>query len=253
MHNRQVDTVEAKRFLEALFGQKRQGYVEFKYLSRDGLRPGSRFVGPGEAWPWPELQAVQDDGRNVLVGVCPRHKPKEGRDAIASARALWIDLIAWRGGLSKDEALSRIERLDATIKPSIVVGSGNGYQVYWLLESEVVLQLPRGCACDNGGVDRSYVDDLNKRLSHLTDPGKRAIYHVSEVMPSAYGVRYATRLPGTWDFINPGNPQLCKIVIFEPERRYGLETLDKAIPSLSELSPTHPNGSGMRYVGQIPL
>jgi len=237
--NRQVDIAEGERFLEALFGKKREKYVEFRHLSSSGLEPRQRFVAHTEKWPWREIQAAQNDGRNVYVGVCPRRVPKGDKGAVASVPALWVDVDAKHHGDSKDEAFAALQRLDANIRPSIVVDSGNGYHAYWLLEEPVELEDPTPGASEVSGEDPAYVEGFNVGLGHHV--GGDSVQDVTRVM----------RLPGTWNVKDPDNPRSCKIVEFEPERRYRLETFQHLYVQ-SSASPIAVKTEDLPIVGPEP-
>ena len=224
--DRQIDMAEAKRFLGMLFGAQREKHVEFRYLSSAGLEARQQFVAPAEEWPWREIQAAQNDGRNVYVGVCPRRVPKGDKGAVASVPALWVDIDAKHHGDSKDEALAALQRLDASLRPSIVVDSGNGYHAYWLLEEPVELEDPTSGDPEVGGEDPSYVEGLNLGLAHHV--GGDHVQDVTRIM----------RMPGTWNLKDPDNPRYCALVEFEPDRRYPLEAFAHLFVQSSSMRQT---------------
>jgi hypothetical protein len=79
------------------------------------------------------LEEAQQAKANVFFGVCPRYKSGKNRKydrafQIRVVRALWADL----DNCTVDEALRRCEQAGLP-RPSIVVKSGHGVHLYWLL------------------------------------------------------------------------------------------------------------------------
>ena len=69
---------------------------------------------------------------NLFFGVCPRFAASEQYDLawqIRTVRTLWADL----GNCNTNEALARCEKAGLP-RPSIIVNSGHGVHLYWLLD-----------------------------------------------------------------------------------------------------------------------
>jgi hypothetical protein len=90
------------------------------------------------AGPWQSLLNIaQANCANLLFGVCPRLGPKGQFDLswqIRTVRVLWADL----DHCTVEDALKRCQ--DAGLpRPSIVVRSGNGVHLYWILSEPYLI------------------------------------------------------------------------------------------------------------------
>ena len=77
---------------------------------------------------------------NPFVGVCPRQSGAgtfELAWQIATVRCLWADV----DGCTVDEALQRIQQAGLP-EPTLIVSSGNGAHIYWLLTEPVLTGAP---------------------------------------------------------------------------------------------------------------
>jgi hypothetical protein len=128
------------RLLEALFCHKELLRLRFIEAWTAGSQKKSRvdYPEPGlerrgsitTPTRWRAYQSRAERQRtNVFFGVCPR--PKEGCERsfhIRMVRCLWVDIDL----CTPDEALERCQKADLP-RPSIIVMSGNGVHLYWLL------------------------------------------------------------------------------------------------------------------------
>jgi hypothetical protein len=86
------------------------------------------------------LQLVQAAAKvhlNLFFGVCPRFGAKGRFDLawqVRTVRCLWVDI----DHVSVDEARERVAKAGLP-DPSVVVGSGNGAHLYWLLDSPYLI------------------------------------------------------------------------------------------------------------------
>ncbi|MCI0462445.1 MAG: hypothetical protein L0Z62_36300, partial [Gemmataceae bacterium] len=116
------------RFIETWteFGKKRSRVAHklTKYrLARD-LQKSSAL--------WASMcQTAEKERANQFVGVCPRFKGNEGFDdafQIRTVRVLWADI----DHCTPEEAIKRCEAAGLP-RPSVIVRSGHGVHVYWIL------------------------------------------------------------------------------------------------------------------------
>jgi len=142
-------------------------------------------------------------GLHVYFGVGLRAKPGKGtKDNIGCVTAAFADIDFKH--VPKDKAISNLKALP--FKPSIVVLSGNGAHVYWLLEYPAFQsKLP-------------ILEALNRKIL--------------EACGAQVGTQDATRIlrvPGTPN-VKPEYPDpkpLAQVVLFEPARRYALEAMSE--------------------------
>jgi hypothetical protein len=115
---------DLKRFLDLLYRDCTGGVVECRVLP-SGRRA---WATPGNWAPLGPFLTEQVAARqDAYVGVCTRRDSSSGTAAnLSEAPAVWIDF-----DKSRAELDARLERFP--FKPSIVVGSGNGFHLYWLL------------------------------------------------------------------------------------------------------------------------
>src|SRR6266404_1589850 len=133
---------EARRYLDFIFDGITQGFVEVRYLS-----PGRKLkiVNKPVFIPLPLDQSQVSDGvlassqgHMIAVGIAPRYKlpqaGKTGKDYdVLQVGCVWADLnySSYDGGVI---GVSRLIR-EFPLRPSIIVNSGYGRQVYFVLNS----------------------------------------------------------------------------------------------------------------------
>ena len=127
--------------------------------------------------------------RNVYFGVCPRQRMHVGKEHIAILRPsgqVWIWRPGGYSGLNSNfvdvkEAREAVKAFP--LKPSIIVQSGRGFHLYWLLQSQK--KIP----------DVEAVENLLRKLNdHFR-------------CPSPVGIDSTLRLPGTWNPRGPKGPR----------------------------------------------
>ena len=103
-------------FLDALFGDA-EGFINIREIDEQAR---NRFITTNEAFDIPQ-------DTNVYFGVYARSR-KDGRtEACSTTGTLWADY--------DDMTLSEVrERISALPEPSIIVSSGHGIHLYWLLK-----------------------------------------------------------------------------------------------------------------------
>lgn len=186
---------------------------------------------------------------NLFFGVCPRFGDQGRYDLawqIRTVRTLWADI----DHLSVDEALGRVAEAGLP-PPSIVVNSGNGAHLYWLLEQPYLID----DVGDPPPVETEFVEAPNGKREprkYLLEDGER-IYldrrrHQSRLSPKASrlqdilaGIAQACggdktkdvsrlmRVPGTLnrkDERNGSEPRPTSLVSCDPSLRYPLATFE---------------------------
>ncbi|HEX3999768.1 MAG TPA: hypothetical protein VHX65_14550 [Pirellulales bacterium] len=195
------------------------------------------------------LRRAAQERLNLFFGVCPRFGPKGRFDLawqIRTVRALWTDI----DHVTLDEARERIAKAGLP-PPSVIVNSGNGVHLYWLLDSPYLIddagdpppvetewtktpdgrKKPRKYIVENGEKvyldQRRHVSRLSPKAEHLQD--------VLAGIAKAIGGDHTTdpsrllRLPGTLnrkDERNGRKPVPTELVECDPERKYPLATFE---------------------------
>lgn len=205
-----VQTITRADFFAALFPDSvAGGLVEFRALSA-GQVAARGFYSPRDFAGIEEVLRLHGD-KDLFVGVATRRKPGDGSLANCSQLfALFADIDFKTS--SETDARERLARF--ALKPSITVGSGGGWHVYFLLRELLDLQ---------GDADRAR--SLLRRLAHALG-GDLAAAEPARVL----------RVPGTLNFkYTP--PRRVLIETFDSERRYNVSELD-------DLLPEEPEGDG---------
>lgn len=237
-------------------GRKRS---EVDYEGIDYLRYGLR--GPDGDWV-PYLDKLESEisahraraaerRTNLFFGVCPRFGPDghfERKWSVRRVRCLWSDV----DNCTVAEALERCRKAGLPA-PSIVVSSGNGVHLYWIL-SEVHLvddaaPPPRvyptwttakdGTSKKDGEhiicpVDREKlpIGPQHKHNEPALSPKAQLIEDVNAGIAAKIGgdstpdLSRLLRLPQTWnrkDERNGRQPVKCEVVEMHPDRRYAIE------------------------------
>jgi len=131
------------RFLKFIFNDFQSGFVEFRYLSTEKRRKGARSeyfstqaINLEKITPY---QFSQGEKQIITFGPAPRLRPavkpkKISTDAdVDQIGCIWADLNyeKTQGGII--EVIERIYNLP--IRPSIVINSGRGRQIYFVLKT----------------------------------------------------------------------------------------------------------------------
>jgi hypothetical protein len=127
-------------FLDALFGVrglKTPGFILIRTVRDRFSKPADQF--------FPNIDRLASEqfpaDREVFFGVCPRESMKTDKEHIRFIAALWAGLDVGSAGYSG--LTNHFHNLEAAmdavkgfpLKPSIVVRSGRGLHLYWLLDS----------------------------------------------------------------------------------------------------------------------
>jgi hypothetical protein len=182
---------------------------------------------------------------NIFFGVCPRYGDKGQFDLswqIRTVRALWIDI----DHVTVDDARKRISEAGLP-PPSMVVNSGNGVHLYWLLNEPYLID----DAGDPPPVETELIDlqgGRKKQRKFIVDNGERVFiehrHYIQRLSPKAehfqqilagvamtcggdHAIDLARllRLPGTFnrkDQRHGATPKATVLVECEPARKYPL-------------------------------
>ncbi len=195
------------------------------------------------------LRVADQERVNVYFGICPR-VGDEGRFDLAwqirTVRALWTDI----DHVTVEEARIRVEKTSLPA-PSIIVNSGNGVHLYWLLDTPYQID----DAGDPQPVESEWLptpDGRKMRRKYIVENGDKVYLnqrrHVSRLSPKAElvqdvlaGIAKAVggdhttdlsrllRLPGTFnrkDQRNGREPVPTSLVELDANRRYPLATFE---------------------------
>ncbi|MFC1833938.1 hypothetical protein ACFL2Q_04290 [Thermodesulfobacteriota bacterium] len=226
-----------KDFLEALFRQyfsKHNGFIMTKVHKRLDHRISTRY------YPTIERLAKEPttDDSNVFFGICPRERMKPGVENIRYLPALWAGLDmgpeGYSGGQTYFAGPSRAAKAVRSfpIPPSIIVESGHGIHLYWLL---------------NRMIEIAEVDRVNLLLRKINDYFQ---------CPKSVDISSAMRLPGTVNTKLMGEFVNCSVKYINNSFRYDLEEFEKldftTLYSSVEASRSHsrPIPSTPRSTGQ---
>ncbi|HEX5269359.1 MAG TPA: phage/plasmid primase, P4 family [Gemmataceae bacterium] len=123
------DTVVIRPIETWTEGGKKASRVAYKIIRYTRAK---KLATDGRLWAR-ILNEAQGEKANLFFGVCPRFRSDRNKNydrafQIRVVRVLWADLDC----CTPDEALARCEKADLP-RPSIIVSSGHGVHLYWLL------------------------------------------------------------------------------------------------------------------------
>lgn len=196
---------EAREFLELLFKahlQQSGGFVEIlnkRIGQKQTDKPLYFDTLPGL------LERVNTLTGDVWFGVAPRDIQRAFKKAITNITCIWTDIDVGTEGHkapgsfdTKEEALKTIDGFP--LKPSIIVESGHGLHLYWLLKE----------SCKELDTAEEILNGIGKELQG--DPG-------------TWERTRLLRLPGTLNHNAPDSPQECKI-LSKNSLRYDLKDFE---------------------------
>lgn len=210
-------TLKPHQFIETLFSELPNGFVEVAYLANEGSGLYPRTVVHWAELPLstldPELPHVMEmnaRGYNVYYAPCARGRKYEPENRISEKSgkpytvhlrgkaydatwitALWVDV-----DTPGEEGYRQL--IDNMLPPSIVLSSGGGWHGYWLLTEPM-------------SVDESNRDTIKRTLKGmaLACGGDTKVADLARIM----------RLPGTVN-TKPRRGQTCVVRDFIPGRYY---------------------------------
>lgn len=245
-------TLEPHEFIETLFGEMPDGFVEVCYLAPEdsGLYP--RTIVHWAELPLstldPKLPNVMDlnaKGYNCYFAVAARGRKYEPEQRISKKSgksytvhprgkaydatwitALWVDIdVPGENGYR--------QLIDNAVPPSIIVSSGGGWHGYWLLTEPMA-------------VDESNRDGIKRTLKGMAiaTGGDTKVADLARIM----------RLPGTVN-TKPGRGQTCMVRDFIPCRYHYIELelgyapfAMPTMPTISRIIPITASAGMPRWV-----
>lgn len=196
-----------KDFLEAIFSQyykEHRGFILVKSSKRGDAKMSTRY------FPNIDILAKEHYGeeRDVHFGICPRERMKAEKEHVHYIVALWADLdIGSEGHEDKKTFFEGPQQAARAIRsfpraPSIIVESGRGAHLYWLL----------------------------KEVTEVSEPERveRILTNIGDHLNSDTDVNLDTtlRLPETVNAKIPGKPVNCEVKFINPNFRYTLQDFE---------------------------
>jgi hypothetical protein len=215
------------------------------------------------------LNLAEKERLNIFFGVCPRVGDKGRYDLawqIRTVRSLWTDI----DHVSVEESLERVTKAGLP-SPSIVVNSGNGVHLYWLLDEPYLIddagdpppvetewtQLANGRKQSRKYIvedgERVYLD-LQRHNSRLSAKAKHVQDVLSGIAQALKGdhttdLARLLRIPGTWNRKDQRNgrvPVESVLVKCDPSRRYSLAIFEA-------LKTESPSSEREKQIAAMPL
>lgn len=197
-----------KDFLEAIFSEyykEHRGFILVKSFRRGDPKISTRY------FPNIEILAKENYGeeRDVYFGICPRERMKPDKEHIHYMVALWADLdIGVEGHEGKKLFFEGPQQAAKAIRgfpraPSIIVESGRGAHLYWLLKQVEPV---------------SDSEKMEKLLKEISDYLK---------CDTEVNLDTVLRLPETINTKIPGKPAGCEVKFINTNFRYTLSDFEK--------------------------
>lgn len=123
-----ASTRESETFLRALHG-RHTDFIELR-LKNDGGKWHSEFFPTGELERAAEQAEKLSSRHDVYFGVGARDGKGGARENMTNLPAVWVD-VDLKNGVSRDTLQERVKGLP---RPSMIVNSGGGWHLYWILK-----------------------------------------------------------------------------------------------------------------------
>ncbi|MEW6112780.1 MAG: hypothetical protein AB1664_11685 [Thermodesulfobacteriota bacterium] len=185
-----------KDFLEALFldyYKEHRGFILVKSLKRGDPKMSTRY--------FPNIDILSKEHyaeeRDVYYGICPRERMKAEKEHIRYVVALWADLdIGRQGHEDKNVFFEGPQQAARAIRsfpraPSIIVESGRGAHLYWLLKQVNEVDDPEKI--------EAIIKRINQHLNCDTDASLDTVLRLPETINTKVGDQ---PLPCDVKFIN---------------------------------------------------
>ncbi|MBI4962344.1 MAG: hypothetical protein HY913_03630 [Desulfomonile tiedjei] len=196
-----------KDFLEAIFAQyykEHRGFILVKSVKRGDPKMSTRY------FPNIDILAKEHYGedRDVYFGICPRERMKAEKEHVHYVVALWADLdIGSEGHDGKKTFFEGPQQAARAIRsfpraPSIIVESGRGAHLYWLLKEVTEVSDPERV--------EKILQNIGTHLNCDTD----------------VNLDTALRLPETVNTKIAGKPVNCDVKFINPNFRYMLQDFE---------------------------
>lgn len=210
-----------KDFLDALFFtycRDKGGFIMVKISDRYMVRTTTRYFPTTDSL----VKEHYPEDQNVLFGVCPREKMRPGSEHVMFLTAVWAGIDIGPDGYSgKEKHFVNEKQAIVAIKsfplePSMIVQSGRGFHLYWLLrEFKEVADVPS-------------VEGVLRRVNDFFQ------------CSSDVNLDTTLRLPETWNPKHPSHPMLCSVHHMDTSARYNFdefESLDLRVIIPSKRAP----------------
>lgn len=196
---------EGTRFLKILFDECSQGYIEIRPLPADTRH--RIWISKKEI---NENCFIQD--KNVYFGVATREYGKGTKESILNIPAVWVDIDFKQTPMEKAvELLGQFP-----LEPSIMVSSGGGWHLYWLLKKPATRNMI------------PLVETINKHLA-ICLGGDLGSSDAARIL----------RVPGTLNYkYTP--PESVKIIECLPDKKYDLADFERHLPTPKDEIPVIP-------------
>ena len=128
-------------------------------------------------------QRAEQTKANIFFGVCPRVGTEGQYDLawqIRTVRALWTDI----DHVTVDEVRDRIAKAGMPL-PSIIVNSGNGVHLYWLLDTPYLIDDAGDPTAGGNGMDRKRPADARNRGSTSSRTATRSTWTSGGTSPGS--------------------------------------------------------------------
>jgi len=145
-------TRDQERFYKALFNDF-EGYLEVRLINKGNVKPLFLTLNELLHYPTPE-------DTNVYIGMYERGRKGSGKiENCTKTNAIYLDF----DGMALEEITYRIDNAGLPT-PSMIVNSGHGYHVYWLLDKPVghelkpvIVELAKLLQADTAAIDTARV------------------------------------------------------------------------------------------------
>jgi len=186
---KQFNLDDAELFLTTLFSKINEGFLELRPVRETTVNRRFFSLSEDQDLSQPLNYAQSHAGQyHIFLGIQPRIR-KSGKDQdVSHLITFWVDMDGKDFDGGKSEALEKIRNFD--LDPTIIVDSGNGFHVYWVLENPIEV--------------------TNRNCEELTLYSKAL--HIELEADSTHNISRLLRLPGTPNIKNPHDPTGLKVV-----------------------------------------
>ncbi|MCD4685697.1 MAG: hypothetical protein K8S97_07160 [Anaerolineae bacterium] len=152
-----------------------------------------------------QADALNKSGHNIYFAPCLRSEKKGSTEAVVLVPALWVDIDCDDDPTRRSSALEKLHSFEPL--PSIVLDSGGGWHVYWLLDPPIEL-----------------TDDAARQ--HIASVLHGLFAAVGGDADYAKSVASLMRLPDTVNTKPERGGVVAVITEFHPDRRYPLAAFE---------------------------
>jgi len=212
----QSSNKDTENYLNKLFERCEHGFIEIRQISKKRI--------PTQEWIPLDAESIPKypEDENIYVGVATRKEGKGDKDGIVEIPAVWSDIDF--KDIDQDEVDRRIAAF--TLQPSIIVNSGKGYHLYWILNTPAKRE------------DIARIESINKRLVNNFGGDKGSV-----------DAAHTLRVPGTYN-IKYDPPRLVTLNQTNQDAVYDLNDFDFLPPTEPEKAVSSENPKDW-YVGLL--